>query len=64
MLFPMLGRELLQFGTITKHTRECEIDERNFMKLTTFILKGYKIGEKQQLSQHQNCCQNIRHQKW
>jgi len=35
------------------------------MKLTNFILKGYKIGEKeQQLSQHQICCQNIRHQKF
>jgi len=46
MLLPMLGRELLQFGTITKHAWEWEIDERNFMKLTIFILKGYKIGEK------------------
>ena len=48
MLFPMLGRELLQFGTITKHTLECEIDERNLkiMNLPIFILKGYKIGER------------------
>jgi len=48
LLFPMLGRELLQFGTITKHAREWEIDERNLkiMNLTIFILKGYKIGEK------------------
>jgi len=31
--------------------------------LTNFILKGYKIGgKKQQLSQHQICCQNIRRQ--
>ena len=46
MLFPMLGRELLQFGTITKHTLEWEIDERNLkiINLTIFILKGYKIG--------------------
>ena len=46
MLFPMLGRDLLQFGTITKHTWEWEIDERNLkiMNLTIFILKGYKIG--------------------
>ena len=35
------------------------------MNLTIFILKGYKIGgKKQQLSQHQICCQNIRHQKF
>jgi len=35
------------------------------MNLTIFILKGFKIGEKkQQLSQHQICCQNIRHQKF
>jgi len=63
MLFPMLGREL-QFGTITKHTWEWEIDERNLkiMNLTIFILKGYNIGgKKQQLSQHQTCRQNIRH---
>jgi len=40
MLFAMLGRELLQFGTITKHTWEWEFDETNY------ILKGYKIGEK------------------
>jgi len=48
MLFPMLGRELLQFGTITKHTWEWEIDERNLkiMNLTIFILKGYKICER------------------
>jgi len=48
MLFPMLGRELLQFGTITKHTWEWEIDERNWkiMNLSMFILKGYKTGEK------------------
>ena len=45
MLFPTLGRELLQFGTITKHTWEWEIDERNLkiMNLTIFILKGCKI---------------------
>ena len=64
MLFPMLERELLQFGTITKHTWEWEIDERNLkiMNLAIFILKGYEIwGKKQQLSQHQICCQNIRH---
>ena len=31
------------------------------MNLTIFILKGYKIcGKKQQLSQHQICCQNIK----
>ena len=50
MLFPMLGREFLQFGTITKHAWEWEVDERNFkiMNLTIFILKGYKIGEKKQ----------------
>jgi len=67
MLLPMLGRDLLQFGTITKHTWEWEIDERNLkiMNLTIFILKGYKIwGWKQQLSQHQICCQNIRYQKF
>jgi len=48
MLFPMLGGELLQFGMITKHTWEWEIDERNLkiMNLTIFILKAYKIGEK------------------
>jgi len=48
MLFPKLGRELLQFGTITKHTWEWEIDERNLkiMNLTIFILKGHKIGKK------------------
>jgi len=48
MLFPMLGRELLQFGTIIKHTWEWEFDERNlkFMNLTIFILKGYKIWGK------------------
>jgi len=48
MLFPMLGRELLQFGTIIKHTWEWEINERNLkiMKLANFILKRYKIGEK------------------
>ena len=35
------------------------------MNLTIFILKGYKIwGWKQQLSQHQICCQNIRYQKF
>jgi len=67
MLFPMLARELLQFGTITKHTLEREIDERNLkiLNLAIFIVKGYKIGgKKQQLSQHQICCQNIRHQKF
>jgi len=48
MLFPMLGREFLQFGTITKHTLEWEIDERNLkiINLTIFILKRYKIGER------------------
>ena len=48
MLFPMLGRELLPFGMTTKHTWEWEIDERNLkiMNLTIFILKGYKIGGK------------------
>jgi len=48
MLFPMLRGEILQFGMITKHTWEWEIDERNLkiMNLTIFILKGYKIGEK------------------
>jgi len=48
MLFPMLGRELLQFETITKHTWGWEIDERNLkiMNLIIFILKGYEIGEK------------------
>jgi len=46
MLFPMLGRELLQFGTITKHTWEWEINERNLKILTIFILKRYKIGER------------------
>jgi len=40
--------ELLQFEMITKHTWEWEIDER----------------KKQQLSQHQICCQIIRHQKF
>jgi len=30
MLFPMQGGELLQFGMITKHTWEWEIDERNW----------------------------------
>jgi len=34
------------------------------MNRTIFILKGYKIGEKQQLSQHQIFCQNIRYQKF
>jgi len=35
------------------------------MNLTIFILKGYKIGEKKhKLSQHQICCQIIRHQKF
>jgi len=34
------------------------------MNLTIFILKGYKIGEKHQLSQHKICCQNIIHQKF
>jgi len=29
MLFLMLWREFLQFGTITRHTRGWEIDERN-----------------------------------
>ena len=55
MLFPIIGRELLQFRTITKHTWEWEIDEKklNIMNLTIFILKRYKIaGKKQQLSQH------------
>jgi len=64
MLFPMLERELLQFGTITKHTWEWEIDERNIkiMNLAIFILKRYEIwGKKQQLNQHQISCQNIRH---
>ena len=63
MLFPMLGRELLQFETITKHTWGWEIDERNLkiMNLAVFILQGYKIwGKKQLLSQHQIWCQNIR----
>ena len=63
----MLGRQLLQFGTTTKHTWEWEIDERNLkiMNLTIFILKLYKNwAKKQQLSQHQICCQNIRHQKF
>jgi len=48
MLFPMLGGELLQFGMITKHTWVWEFDETNLkiMNLTIFILKGYKIGEK------------------
>jgi len=67
MLFPMLGRELLQFGAITKHTLEWEIDERNLkvINLTNYIQKGYKIGgKKQQLSQHQICYQNVRHQKF
>jgi len=66
MLSPMLGRKL-QFETITKHTLEWEIDERNLkiLNLTIFILKGHKIGgKKQQLSQHQICCQNIRYQKF
>jgi len=36
MLFTMLGGELLQLGTITKHTWEWEID---VMNLTIFILK-------------------------
>ena len=50
MLFPMLGREFVQFGTITKHTWEWEIDERNLkiMNVTIFILKGHKIGGKKQ----------------
>ena len=67
MLFPMLGRELLQFGTITKHTCECEIDERNLkiMNLTVFILKGYKMwGKKQQLShitEKFSCWTKLRH---
>ena len=44
----MLGRERVQFGMITKHTWEWEIDERilKIMNLTIFILKGYKIGGK------------------
>jgi len=32
MLFPMVWPEFLQFGTITKHTWEWEIDERNLKK--------------------------------
>jgi len=35
------------------------------MNLTTFILKGYKIGEKKQpLRQYQICCQNMRYQNF
>ena len=72
MLFPMLGRELLQFGTTTKHTWEWESDERNLkiMNLNIFILEGYKIGEKNNSSDNirfaaktsdiRNFSQNIR----
>jgi len=35
------------------------------MNLTQFHPKSIKhLGKKQQLSQHQICCQNIRHQKF
>ena len=63
-VIPNARREFLQFGTITKHTWEWEIDERNIkiMNLAIFILKRYEIwGKKQQLNQHQISCQNIRH---
>ena len=45
-VIPNAGKRALQFGTITKHTLEWEIDERNLkiMNLTISILKGYKIG--------------------
>ena len=47
-VIPNAGKRALQFGTIIKHTWEWEIDERNLkiMNLAVFILKGYKIGGK------------------
>ena len=47
MLFPILGRELLQFGTITKHTLEWEIDERNLKIIyLSSSWKDIKLGER------------------
>ena len=62
-VIPNAGKRASSVWTITKHTWEWEIDERNLkiMNLAIFLLQGYKIcGKKQLLGQHQICCQNIR----
>ena len=62
------AKELVQFGTVIKHTREWKLVERNFKIMNLNLFSSWKVRNsgkrKWQSSQHQICRQNIRHQKF
>jgi len=67
-VFSTQWRELRQFGTITKHIWGWKIDEK-YLKITNLTYfrpkrRGNVENKNKSPSQHQICCQNIRHQNF